>query len=169
MKLVLLILTSIFCVFHSYSQDFLIASKKIEKKCHEYHKKNRQSFHKIRSLFYGQGKLDFLNPVFDTLYILEHFDIETGDYNSRIWNSKGALTYIFNKSEIKFLSEGLYTKFTIELIEKWDIPVIRNEEKINANLIPQIHIRGLRIVMKKKKIHIDCVKFKEVFNLERDR
>ena len=55
----------------------------------------------------------------------------------------------------------------IKLINKWDIVAIRNEEKVNAMMNPDI-IYATRIIFLKKKYKIECICFKNFFNLKRD-
>ena len=57
----------------------------------------------------------------------------------------------------------------LKLISGWDISAIREEEKINGQLIPRERIYAIRIMLHRGKRSIDFLWFYDFFNLERDR
>ena len=170
MKSILLIVTATFAFFSCNSQGFLSISKQVEKRCVEIKSSWKgKSFHDIRVLLYTHGKLDFVSSGFDTLYILENYEVVNGNYHSTIWNRKGSLSYTYNKGNFDFFEENMYTNYTVQLFEKWDTATIRIEEKLNGNMQPRQYIIGARIVQENNKVKIDCIKFKDFFNSQRDR
>lgn len=169
MKSILFITVSL--VFFSCTpKDFISISKQIEKKCvGEKGKWKGESFHNLRTKLYNEGKLNFINSDFDTLYILEVYEIESGTYTGRIWNKKGALNFTYNKNNFSFDQQNLFTAYTIQLVQSWDTAAIRMEEKINAGSLPEKYINGTRVFISDTKTQIGCIKFKSFFKLERDR
>jgi len=126
-------------------------------------------FHDLWIKLYNDGKLDFLNKGFDTLYLLESYDVESGSYLGTIWNGKGTLNYSYNRGTFKVEPQHPFTAYTIQLIEKWDTVTLRNEERINAVKLPERNISGVRVIKQGTKMSIDCIGFKEFFRLDRDR
>ncbi|MGB4844043.1 MAG: hypothetical protein WBP16_06245 [Ferruginibacter sp.] len=117
---------------------------------------------------YNNDKLGFINYNQDTLYVIESYDIQDGSYRGRLWNRKGALQYeYFPKSGFNFNEDKLFTKYTIELVQKWDIASIREEERLYSDIIPVHFIYSSKITFGKQS-KVDCFKFKEFFNSKRD-
>lgn len=151
-------------------KNFLSISKKIDKNCTI--KKNNwkgDSFHEIRRRLFKEGKLNFINPVNDTLFFLESYELESGVYFGRIWNKKGVASYTYKMGVFDFEMQPLFTDYTIRLIEDWNVSKIRNEESLNANSIPEKYINATRVIIKDKEDWVECLAFKEFFKPERDR
>jgi len=150
-------------------KGFVSISKEVEKKC--VGKKGKwkgESFHSLRTKLYNDRKLNFISFNFDTLYILESYEIESGTYVGRIWNRKNALNYTYDKNSFSFNQQKLFTDYTIQLVQNWDTAAIRMEESVNANKLPEKYINGTKVLIANKKAEIECIKFKEFFKLERD-
>lgn len=163
------ILIVIFSSSSCASQNFIAISKKIGQNCEGNKGGSRSTtFHDIRLKLFNEGKLPFLKNGFDTLYLLESYEIESGLYAGLIWNSHGTLNYTYHKGYLGFPDQKNYTLYTIGLIEKWDTTMIKAEEK-SAIELPQKYITGICLVKQNGDISIRCVRFKEFFNLERDR
>ena len=151
-------------------KGFLTISKQIELRCES--KDNTWSgvsFHSLRTKLHNEGKLNFINIDLDTLYLLESYEIENGTYIGRIWNAKSSINYAYTKNNFSYNSTKLYTEYTVNLIQKWDTLRIRKEETENANSLHEKYINGARIFISKGNAQIECITFKEFFNLERDR
>jgi hypothetical protein len=150
--------------FSCTPQEFISISKQIEKKCvGEKSKWKGESFHKLRTKLYNEGKLNFINSNLDTLYLLETYEIESGTYMGRIWNKKDALNYSYSKNIFSFDQKMIFTSYTVQLVQNWDIASILNEEKINAYRLPEKYINGTKVFIANKKIRIECIKFKDFF------
>ena len=169
MKSILFISIMVCIFFPCASQNFISISKQVEKKCIGKSNWKGQSFHDLRTRLYNEGRLGFVSSDFDTLYILESYEIESGSYTGKIWNRKGDLNYIYNKNSFQFDQQKLFTDYTIQLIQRWDTATVRTEESLNTKSISEKYITGIKVIMENQKIRIDCIKFKEFFNLERDR
>ena len=169
MKLALFVSLIIFASSCS-QKGFVSVSKKIEKRCTGVKGKWKgTSFHELRTKLYNEGKLNFIHPDFDTLYILESYEIESGTYVSRIWNKKDVLSYTYNKNSFSFDQQKLFTDYTVQLVQNWDTATIRKEESMNASSLPEKYINATRVFIANTKAKIECIKFKEFFKLERDR
>lgn len=156
--------------FSCIPKGFISISKQVEKKCvGEKSKWEGESFHNLRIKLYNEGRLNFINSDFDTLYILETYEIESGTYIGRIWNRKGSLNYTYSKNIFSFDQQKLFTSCTVQLVQSWDTAAIRMEEKINASSLPEKYINGTKVFIANTKTQIECMKFKEFFKLERDR
>jgi len=172
-----ILLVSIIMMLGSYSssaQDFKQLSQQLENKCTGLFKSTRSksclfTFHNLRSKLYAAGKLDFINNNQDTLYILESYDIQGGSYRGRMWNRNGLVQYRYDyDSGFTFNNyKKMFTDYTIELIQKWDIVSIREEEQLYSNIIPVFFIYSSRIIFGNKP-RTDCLRFKEFFNSKRD-
>ncbi|MBE2230456.1 MAG: hypothetical protein IAE96_07440 [Chitinophagaceae bacterium] len=169
MKFISITVFTSFIILSCTPKCFVNISKKIQEECIGNTNWTGVSFQDLRIKLYHEGKLDFLHNGFDTLYILESYEIESGGYLGRIWSSKGVLNYTYNKSGFSFDHQRLFTDYTAQLIQNWDTTAIRAEEKINANKLPEKYIYGVRVIRWDKKLQIECIRFKEFFKLERDR
>ncbi|WP_440196672.1 hypothetical protein [Anaerocolumna jejuensis] len=127
------------------------------------------TFHELRTRLYNEGKLNFLESDFDTLYILENYEVETGTYISRIWNKRGGVSYVYNRNSFSSDREKLFTDYTVQLVQAWDTATIKREASINASTLPERYINATRLSLANAQTKIECITFKEFFELERDR
>lgn len=157
-------------MFSCATDEFLKISRKAELTCVSSKAKLKgKSFNNLRIQLYKCGKLNFINTALDTIYILESYDIENGIFASKIWNRVNDLNYTYSKNKFNFDQKMLFTDYTVKLIQNWDTTDIRKEEALNAHLIPEKYLTGIKIVFSKKHSVIECIKFKEFFKIERDR
>lgn len=114
----------------------------------------------------------FPTPKNDTIFILElHGDWSTPILVSRLWSSKKTISYSSKNygKTFHFSDKQQFTNFMIKLVSEWNIEAIRKEEIENGNMISIEHVFATRIIFNGKKYKIDCISFKDFFNLERDR
>jgi len=144
------------------AQNFKYLSKKIEI-CSE----NRASawhgetFNNIRIKLYNDGKLNDLLKNFDTLYLMQSFEIESGVYIGRIWSKKKFLNYQYKNKKFSFDDGEYFNKYSIELLEKWDTVSIRRNEKQFANTLPERWVKGIKVVKLKKRFDIMCISYRD--------
>ncbi len=166
------ILLLMFFTYTSNCQDvnFAKMSKEVSKKHYKAGLKSKKpdEFHKIRLLLCKQHNLDFINKS-DTLFFLESFHYETGEYFGRIWNTKEEISFMCYNNQFQTDNQKLFSSYMITIVENWDLRSIVIEEKQNSNLTPNNPITATRVITSSSKILIDCVKFKDFFKLERDR
>lgn len=155
-----------------YCQDFDFShiSKEVSKYQYKTHimNKKKNKFHQLRLKLYEQNKFDFINKS-DTLFFLESFHYETGEYYGRIWNNHNFIQYIYLNDTFNLKPNKIFTSYMIELVKNWNIENIRLEEKQNSNMLPNNPLTATRIIISHNKLLIDCIKFKDFFKLERDR
>ncbi len=151
------------------STEFISASKQIDKDCNGNNKWKGKSFHALRTQLYKEGKLGFLSSGFDTLYVLESYDIESGNYIGRLWNEKGTVSYTYHNNHFSFEQSSLFTDYTIQLVQNWDTIGIRREENINAINLRERYINASRVISRNKEFETTCIKFKDFFDPKRDR
>lgn len=102
-------------------------------------KKSARLDNEIRKEIIRKGKISFLDNS-EPLFILEGYDLETGEYYTEIWNSKGFMSYNRYKKDYKENKENLYTENLKLLIKTW------NTEKIEQEMIEKgIDFGGLAI------------------------
>jgi hypothetical protein len=103
----------------------------------------------------------------DTVFLLEHSGIQ-GDYFFVVWNQIDTVFYTNTTGEFKPTDKLLFTKYMMKLVSEWNIPEIKREENTNSGLLPSEFVYATRIIIKNGKYKIDCIRFKEFFNLQRD-
>lgn len=108
----------------------------------------------------------------DTVFILEqHGDWSDLALTSTIWNANKTISY-YSESPGKIFSltdKPQFIKYMIRLVSEWNIEAIKKEEIENGNIIPSQYVFATRIIFNGKRYQIDCLSFKEFFNLQRDR
>jgi len=103
----------------------------------------------------------------DTIFLLEYPGIE-GDYYFSFWNKKDTLSYFEDNGRYKFAhNKMIFTKYMMKLVSEWNILEIREEEKNHSTLLLG-YIYATRIIIKNGKHKIDCIHFKDFFDLKRD-
>lgn len=151
-------------------QPFKRVSKEISK--YEYRsgmrKIKKDRFHEVRLKLGKMGKLSFAANS-DTLFLLESYNIENGDFYGLVWNRQDSVGYVYNNGSFKFDSHNSYTNYTRQLVQNWDTVAIRREEKMNSSMVTPGDIYATRVIKRKGSLEIDRIKFAEFFLLERDR
>lgn len=125
-----------------------------------------------KSLNLYRKQLDYLNKVEyssknDTVYVLEMCGVQ-GNVLITIWNKNETLSYTNEQGFFESKNDALFTKYMMKLVSEWNISEIRKEEEINSKILPSELIYATRILFNKGKYQIDCISFKDFFNLERD-
>lgn len=115
-----------------------------------------------------QERNDCIKYLQDTIYIMQLNGLQ-GDFKMTLWNKKKNLSYSNETGLIKETNGRLFTKYMLKLISEWNIAAIREEEKINAHLLPKERIYAIRIILFEEKYSIDFLWFYDFFNLERDK
>ena len=103
----------------------------------------------------------------DTVFILERPGIQ-GDYSFTFWNKTDTLSYTNETGLFEFTNKSLFIKQMMKLVSTWNIEEIEIEEKKNSNFIPNETIYATKIIFFNKQYKIDCICFKDFFNLQRD-
>jgi hypothetical protein len=103
----------------------------------------------------------------DTIFIVEYPGIQ-GDYSFAFWNKVDTFFYTNTTGEFQSTDKSLFTKHMMRLVSEWDISEIKREESTNSELLPSEFVYATRIIIKNGKYKIDCIRFKEFFNLQRD-
>lgn len=151
------------------AQHFVRISKLVQKNCaRDISNSNKETFHSVRSKLYKTGALNFIHSETDSVFILESYEFQTGRYIGRIWNKDGSVSYEYLRGIFNY-RENLFYNYTIALVNRWDTIAIREEEKVNAESLPQTLITASRVVEIDGKVNVECLVFKSFFNLERDR
>ncbi len=161
---------TIFLSLFGYSQNY---DKKLLKEISKYQIQNGIILKKKNEYFKIREKLLSTNEPkvfdgFDTLYIIETYDIQTYVFYTSIWSKKNELNYSYHFGSFIFNNEIICTKYTKVLIEKWDLSSIMYEETNNSTMTSPFHYICTRVIYNSNGYDIDCIKFKEFFLLERD-
>ena len=145
------------------SFSFLKELYKLEKeeKCGSYPKMEFEQRKKIH------GEFDFINYSTDTVYILQSLDIQNGRLFESVWNGKKMISYIIHGSEIQIVPNDPLRVH--ELIEAWDVTTIRKEEAANGGMLGGSWMRGMRVMIEKEAIQMECIAFEEFFDMTFDQ
>lgn len=120
----------------------------------------RQQFNWSKELKYSQKQ--------DTIFLLELPGVQ-GDYYYTLWNRIDTISYSNNTGSFKLINEPLFSKYMMKLVSMWDIEGIKEEERTNLALLPSEVIYATKIIFRNNKYRIDCIRFGDFFNFERDR
>ena len=128
------------------------------------------SYYDLRQV---SNSLKQFSPILntDTIFILEsHGDWSSLELASVIWNNSDTVAYNSNDAgkTHEIVGDVLFSKYMMKLVSEWDLEGIKKEEEINAHSQPQYWDFATRIIFDGKKYKIDCIYFKDFFNLERD-
>jgi hypothetical protein len=105
----------------------------------------------------------------DTLYILEGYNIETGTFYEKIWNTNHQVSYSYLQGGVRLQQQSVFSEYQIKLITDWDTAQIRKEEKNNGNWFDNnMLINGIRCYKAGSSWQIDEIAFKNFFNAKRD-
>lgn len=175
-KIIILIHFLLLTLGSSYAQNWSRLSKEIKKsqkkealKLTDYDNFYIDMYYKYRKETGVFNKLK-INLNNDTIFILEmHGDLSNSHYLSSAWNKLGLISYDYDKDSLKYENTPMFGVYMLKLISEWDVEKIRVEEKVNSNMVPNTIIYATRIIFENKKCTIDCIRFKDFFNLERDR
>lgn len=114
------------------------------------------------------ARLDFINYNQDTIFLLESYDIETGIFNNAIWTDKGKIEYESFSGNITVSDNNYFIERLYQMIECWDSTTIRQEEEKSSNMLGREMMFGARIVINKGELDIQCIRFNEFFDLQKD-
>lgn len=106
----------------------------------------------------------------DTIFILQtHRVVATSCLFLTVWNKKDTLSVSSDNSGDTFLitANTEYTKYMMKLVSEWNMEEIKNEEKENGVISPDL-IFVTRIIFNEKKYKIDCLYFNDFFDIKRD-
>ncbi|MDR1881487.1 MAG: hypothetical protein LBR26_01740 [Prevotella sp.] len=139
---------------------------KIYAKIYDCHKVDMKLLNKYREQVNHLDMFDYPKQN-DTIYILEMNGIQ-GNYLFTAWNKSDTISYTNESGKLASTKNRLFTKYMTRLVSEWNLSEIKKEEETNSNLLPSETIYATKIVFTKGKYYIDCVSFKDFFNLQRD-
>lgn len=100
-------------------------------------------------------KLDFINIKQDTIYILQEYDIESGQLKESIWNDDSKLEYTSFKNEVKESTNALFDDNIYETIATWnENKLMRQSNDFGAN-----DITAYRVSINDGIANVDCLVF----------
>ena len=98
-----------------------------------------------------------LNHPIDTIFILQiHREVDTLSINSED----------FGKT-VQITNQQTFISYMMKLVADWNLDEIKKEELTNG-IRPSDGIFATRIIVNSKKCQIDCLYFKNFFNMQRD-
>ncbi len=168
MKIILIFILLTAILNLEIGQTFEHISKKIQNKCNcESCKINGSTFHDIRMKLYSIGKLKFLNLKSDTFFTAESYELETGEYYGQIWTSRGRVLYSYRAGKFIYLDKNVFTNYETNLISKWDTATLRKEGSASSQISQRI-ITAARVILSNDASPINCIRFKDFYNVSRD-
>jgi hypothetical protein len=157
--------------FKTNAQSFAEISNKVHtwKKEKGLISKDRDAFNEARLAVSSSNKL----PLFDTLnclYFLESSDLERGMIYGLIWSGDRKVNYTYYRGDVSFDVGSRFTSYMVHLVEKWDLKAIKQEERMNGNLIPSSYIYATKVIKNNSGgINIKSISFRDFFEPDRDR
>jgi hypothetical protein len=100
--------------------------------------------------------------------LIESYSVENGNFYGLIWNTFDKIGYVYSNKKFEFDVNKIYTDYTCKLVQAWDIPSIRQDERINSTMVNPRNIYATRVIKSKGVLKIDCIMFKEFFLIDRD-
>ena len=98
----------------------------------------------------------------DTLYFLTGVESETLNTYLTVWNRQDTISFLGKD----YLKDPIVDKLIIKLIGNWNILALK-EGSIGARIIGGFGTMGAtRVIIKDKKLKVDCCKFEEFGTLE---
>lgn len=127
----------------------------------------------LRGLQVYREKVDVLeklrySTLNDTVFALEQLGFQ-GDLNLTYWNREDTISYTNTSGAPKYVTHALFSKYMLKLVSQWNIAGINEEERVNPSLVPNEPVFATRIIIRKNKSKVECIKFDDFFNLRRDR
>ncbi len=163
-----LIFISLFFMGCSSGKNFTTFSKQIykaqkgKKKCGVSPKLSFESRKKLADT------IDFIDYSNDTVYCLESYYIETGEYYGAIWTKKGTVEFKVHLNNLEY-GQNFFIKRLYKMIENWDLPALRKAERESDGMFGGGVMSGAKVIIDQGDFRMDCVQFDEFFNLQLDR
>ena len=111
-----------------------------------------------------------LNHPIDTIFILQiHREVYLSSSYLMIWNKNDTLSINsedFGKT-VQITNQQTFISYMMKLVADWNLDEIKKEELTNG-IRPSDGIFATRIIVNSKKCQIDCLYFKNFFNMQRD-
>lgn len=174
-KIIYILFFYVLVVQCTFAQNFNIISKEIRKiQSNNPSDINWYSKYFINQYFYFRKItkcFDMINSdKRDTIYLLErHSDGQDLVIRSTIWNSNNILSYQSEDGKtVTFVFAPIFSSYMIKLATEWNISEIRKEELKNFKIPIEI-IYLTRIIIDREKYKIECLYFRNFFNLQRDQ
>lgn len=175
MKTYFIILLLFICFCNVTSQNFKRISEEIQK-CHSsldsdpfydelyYHLRERTGLLKK-----SHGTLKK-----DTIFLLElHADLVNQSLCTLVWNKKDTVFYEvtgFNKDAIVYeVSNNAFSEYMCNLVSAWDYNRLKKEGDKYGDFVITEYVNATRIIINRKKYHVDCISFKFFLDPERDK
>lgn len=114
----------------------------------------------------------------DTILLLE----DSNDYSEptitlTLWNRSDTLTFTSDDCYYRTQDGGKYStkhnksgfsKYMMKLVSEWNLEEIKKEDEKNGGSLPQYWVSATRIILKGNEYKIDCIFFRNFFDLNRD-
>lgn len=147
--------------FESFSKELNRNQKK--QKCGFYPDITYKFRNNIKDMF---SFIDF-NSKLDTIYVLESYNLESGSLYQSVWTKKEKVEFKVENSKVEVVSNPFITRL-YSMVEKWDTSIIKLEEEKHSKLLDGSQMLGARIILINGNLKMDCIKFKEFFDLKKD-
>lgn len=154
MKQVILILTTFFIFSCSASKkvvsndDIFLAVKEVsvKKKCGLYPDMYYENKKRLND------KINFLNISNDTIFLIQEYDIQSGELRESIWNKISKIEYVSLRGEIRVPKIQLFDTEIYDSVNSWSFKIgNRKSRDFGSN-----DVVVYRIIIKQNKVNIDC-------------
>lgn len=118
---------------------------------------NRANF--VRKKLIKKGKLNFFS-LESPLYILEGYDLETGETYVSIWNKNVSISYVDDgKKTYQFSNKLSISNKSKKLLDSWNLKKIEYQEKIKGIHHGSLDISVQKIIFNNKGAVTDIKRF----------
>ena len=107
----------------------------------------------------------------DTFYMIESYTSPYNNYFLIIWNRIDTASFYATAAEriLHKKPDVLYPSCEMQLVGKWDIKGIRYEEDKHSDILGGGVSYATRIIIKRNKYKISCIRYKMFWSYERDK
>lgn len=109
-------------------------------------------------------RLDFLDYENDTVYLIQEYNIQTGEFYVSIWSDKSQVEYKKNGQKVQFTEDLIFPKYYYSLIRGWDIEKIKKYENQYGDNFGANPVKAYKIRIDKGKLEVNCISFSSFFS-----
>lgn len=108
-------------------------------------------------------KLDFINYQEDIIFVIQEYNIQTGEFYESIWNSKSKFEYKRKGETLEYIEDSLFPKYYYSLVQNWDLDTIKKyEDKYGDNFGSNI-VKAYKIDLNRGNLTLNCISFSSFF------
>jgi hypothetical protein len=111
-------------------------------------------------------RLDFVNYEDDTIFLIQEYNIQTGEFYESIWNSKSKVEYKRKSETLEYVEDLLFPKYYYSLVENWNLDKIKEYEDQYGNNFGANIVKAYKVDLNSGNLTLNCVSFSSFFSLD---